>query len=369
MKQMVPKRGTGINLVNNAPEFAAYWKEFKDTSYFDMYFSDSTDLRPVFKTKSGGMIVGGIATSKNGGHIVLLPVVRFPEAGSDDIEAARGISEEDGGDEEEEESEGEWAAEGFAFGRRLILALVQLDEQLRSAEQISPPPTWVSSPTFVLESEERLQAEVASVTTEIERLQNEREQLARLVDEAAWPKVLLYGTGHQLEGAVLQALRLIGFQAASVRYGESEFDAVFESWEGRFLGEAEGKDDKAVNIDKLSQLERNISEDFQRDDVETPAKGVLFGNGYRLTEPRARSAEFTAKCVSGAARARVALVRTSDLFPVASYLLTKTDTDFARACRNAILGAEGTVAQFPNVPRPETEIVAPAKVEADSASP
>jgi len=43
----------------------------------------------------------------------------------------------------------------------------------------------------------------------------------------------------------------------------------------RYIGEAEGKENKAVNIDKLGQLERNIQEDFARDEVQEPARGIL----------------------------------------------------------------------------------------------
>ena len=64
--------------------------------------------------------------------------------------------------------------------------------------------------------------------------------------------------------AILEALRLLGFQANNYKDAESEFDAVFEAPEGRFLGEAEGKDNAQVNIDKMRQLEMNIQEDFAR---------------------------------------------------------------------------------------------------------
>jgi hypothetical protein len=47
---------------------------------------------------------------------------------------------------------------------------------------------------------------------------------------------------------------------------------VFESEEGRLIGEAEGKDNKAINVDKLRQLSMNIHEDIQREEVTTPAK-------------------------------------------------------------------------------------------------
>ena len=138
-------------------------------------------------------------------------------------------------------------------------------------------------------------------------------------------------------------------------FAESEFDVVFTSPEGRFLGEVEGKDNKAVNIDKLSQLERNLQEDFAREEVEEYAKGVLFGNAYRLRLPSERSKFFTKKCISGAKRSKVALVRTPDLFEVAKYLREHNAPAFAQKCREAIMQAEGEVVNFPKVPAKAVE--------------
>ena len=94
----------------------------------------------------------------------------------------------------------------------------------------------------------------------------------------------------------------MGFTAEGYKVGESEFDAVFTSPEGRFLGEAEGKDHRSINVYKYSQLERDLNEDFARDDVTEHAKGVLFGNGFRLTPPTEREEGFTEKCFSSARR-------------------------------------------------------------------
>ena len=84
----------------------------------------------------------------------------------------------------------------------------------------------------------------------------------------------------------------MGFTVSHFENSESEFDVIFESKEGRLIGEAEGKDNKAINIDKLRQLEMNIHEDFARDEVEDMAKGALIGNAYRLIEPEERGMFF-----------------------------------------------------------------------------
>jgi hypothetical protein len=177
-----------------------------------------------------------------------------------------------------------------------------------------------------------------------------REEALSALRKAGVLKQLLYATGTELETAVLEALRILGFRAAQFKEGESEFDAVFESEEGRFLGEAEGKETKAINIDKLSQLERNISEDFARDDVSEPAKGVLFGNAYRLAPLSGRPTFFTEKCLSGARRTGIALVRTPDLFEVAMYVQESGDAEYARSAREAIRNTVGMVVVFPDRP-------------------
>ena len=108
------------------------------------------------------------------------------------------------------------------------------------------------------------------------------------------------------------------FDAERYCEGESEFDAVFFSPEGRFLGEAEGKDRQPINIGKLDQLERNIREDFAREGVSEYITGVLFGNPYRLEPAEKRGEPFTNKCMASAKRSGVALVFTPDLFFCAS---------------------------------------------------
>ena len=95
----------------------------------------------------------------------------------------------------------------------------------------------------------------------------------------------------------------------------------------------------------------NILEDFERDDVTEPAKGILFGNAFRLTPPSERPPEpFTAKCLTAAKRNGTALIQTSDLFEVAKALSDKFDEQFAAACRSAILSTSGSEVQFPPAP-------------------
>jgi hypothetical protein len=97
-------------------------------------------------------------------------------------------------------------------------------------------------------------------------------------------------------------------------------------------------------------LERNIREDFAREAGGAYAKGVLFGNAYRLRDLPNRPDFFIEKCYSAAVRGKVGLVRTPDLFSITQYLEENDDQEFAAACRKAILEADGVVVRFPPLP-------------------
>jgi hypothetical protein len=200
-----------------------------------------------------------------------------------------------------------------------------------------------------LERERQLRVALLESEREVEEAQRRKEELLENLQSAGRLRALLYEKGKPLENAIIEALQLLGFKAEPYKDASSEFDVVFESAEGRLIGEAEGKDNKAVNVDKLRQLAMNIHEDLQRDEVSAPAKGILFGNGYRLLPVSEREPSFTEKCISAARTSATALVATADLFRVVHYLSDQGDPQFATQCREALLNAIGP-ASFPEPP-------------------
>ncbi len=129
--------------------------------------------------------------------------------------------------------------------------------------------------------------------------------------------------------------------------GKSEFDIIFESEEGRFIGEAEGKDNSAINVTKFRQLESNIHEDYERDEVIVHAKGVLFGNPFRLVPPNERKEFFTQKALDSAKRTGIALVNTHELFEVVKYLKNTNDQGYATLVRECFKNTNGEIVKFP----------------------
>lgn len=251
------------------------------------------------KTQTGEKPVGKVLTHEESqGVAFLLPFVDL-----------------DGDEFQDENDYGHfvWTDEAKRFGAQLLEQLVWLHNNVRQCSTKTPRPDWAEKDALLLQSEIELDATITEITAEIGALAKKRDAAEAELLEQSKLRDLLFENGHALEDALHHALKIMGFATSSYKESESEFDVVFECAEGRLLGEAEGKDNKAVNVVKLRQLQMNILEDLEREEVEEPAKGVLFGNGYRLSPPEDRADQFTAKCVSASQQNSTALVSTSEV--------------------------------------------------------
>ncbi|MES2298969.1 MAG: hypothetical protein V4582_18130 [Pseudomonadota bacterium] len=325
--------------VLGAEILAPYWNAFAESSSYAVLL-DQAVPGICLTTKNGDKPVGAIIRIKHSnGALVLLPDIHF-------------YSSEFLEDDDEEGTT--WTAEAEQFAVRFLSTVINLDKALKGAAEITPEPLWASDSTYVLAQERAFNLKLLEAERRVEQAQQEKEALQEKVSAAGAPRSLLYEKGKPLEVAIVNGLKTLGFSAAPFKDGTSEFDVVFECAEGRLLGEAEGKDTKAVNVDKLRQLAMNIHEDLQREEVMAPAKGVLFGNGYRLVPPSERSTQFTDKCITAATSQATALVTTSSLFSAVKYLSGQVDDEYASKCRAAIFVGVGLV-ELPAVPSCQAE--------------
>lgn len=338
-EKIISSSGKSIKFAKDTKFLTSYWKAYEASSSYEVILEGGFETNSVILvTKTGNKAVG-LHLTNGKGNMVLLPDLSYP-----DQEFISSVEGEDG------EIIEEWTPEAVNFGKKLLSHIVEIDKSLQVGRILTPFPEWTRRNIYRLPRESDAEKEIQKVSIKIEELEQSRIAVTKILEDEGKLRHLLYETGHPLEEAILEALRLMGFTAETYKDSESEFDAVFLSPEGRFLGEAEGKDQSAINIDKLSQLERNLQEDFQKDDVEEYAHGVLFGNAYRLEPPHERQDFFTEKCLSGAVRAGISLVRTIDLFEAARYLKGSQDKEYAQKCREAIFTSKDKVVAFPKSP-------------------
>jgi len=332
---IVAKGGSGVVFKGN-PVFATFWKEFKGHLKFESYL-DIEIKDALFVTKTGERPIGAIFNVGKG-KLILLPPIDYDQ------------------DKFTEKGKGEevrWTKEAFQFGTRLVEVFFGIDEVLRATSARTPAPAWVNDPEFRSAKEAEIIEGIDTTAGQIESLNEKKGLLSSELEKERQLKDLLFETGKPLEAAVIMALTALGYSAEGYDDGELRLDQVITAPDGeRFIGECEGKDNAAINIDKYRQLEENIQTDLQKDNVEKPASGILFGNGFRLTLPKKRAEQFTQKCLTSAKRGTI-LVRTMDLYPIVKYLQQSHDGNYAAQCRDAIAAGTGGIVQFPPVPRTE----------------
>lgn len=336
-------RGNLIKPTEKLSVLSTYWHEFGDYSYYEVYCDEM--FSPSLVTQTGNKAVGGVIRFKNWqGTIVLLPLVDLESMAEDREKELRKRSGK-------KSTPALTARTRKSVGKQFVSALFRIDSAVRAKSERTPAPQWSTGEEYALKEETILADEITSIQEGIAKLHEARLAAEGKLEAATKLKGLLYETGTALESAVLEALRLLGFKAENYRDDASEFDVLFTDPTGdRFLGEAEGKTEKPINIDKLDQLNRNVEEEFAKREGATYSKGVLFGNAFRLKPLTERGEFFTPKCIAGAARTGFALVKTPDLFPIAKYLKENSHKEFAAACRAAILGTSGEVVVFPSPP-------------------
>jgi hypothetical protein len=331
---LVTATGTSMKLSARGSEILApYWAEFESVSQYEVILTDST-VPACILTRTGDKVVGTLNRSKSSaGTLLLLPSIEFYP---DNFVKKEGDKQT-------------WTSAAEQFAGRMVSTVVALDKALRTRAEVTPEPAWATEARFALGTERSLSVQLLDAERDVEKAQKHKEQLAEELRFAGAYRSLLFEKAKPLENVIIDALRLLGFTAAPFKESDSEFDVVFESAEGRLIGEAEGKDNKAVNVDKLRQLSMNIHEDLQRESITAPAKPVLFGNGFRLQPLSERGDPFTEKCHRAAATSSTALVFTPDLFWPVQYLFSNPDAEYARACRQTLLSSTGRVA-FPLPP-------------------
>jgi len=314
--------------------FNEFFDNFKNRLSYKVYLK-SEKIEPGFTTKYGNKVVGGIENVGNG-KIVYIPMLNF------NIENFIGKDEED---------IIIWNEKAIKCGKRFVQNLVNLEKLILDKETKSIPPNWLENEEFELIKVQKNKSVIDRLNQQINDLIKKSDLLKNEIKKENELKDLLFETGKPLENAVIKGLTILGYKAENYNDGELELDQIIISPErDRFIGECEGKDNKAIAISKLRQLADAINEDFDKNDVPQEAYGLLIGNPQRVLIPGARTLSFTNKCKSAANRRKIGLILTSDLFRVCKYIIDKKDSYFKRKCRDAIKNGLGGIIKFPKIP-------------------
>ena len=313
--------------------FTDFFKNFQNYISYEIYLKAESLNNPTFTTKNKDRILGMNLKVKNG-YVIFLPDINL-----DRPEFTKYNSKTD---------KTTWTPEAIKVGKALLSNIAEIDKTIKKATEKTPKPNWIQSDDFNLK--ESLNTEILIRKNEeiIMKKSKENENLKVLLEEQESLKDLLFESGKPLEIAVIKALKIIGYSAENYDDGDLELDQIILSPEGeRFIGECEGKDSKDIDVTKFRQLLDGLNADFEKEIITEKAFGLLFGNPQRMLPPAERTLSFTAKCLSGAKREKIGLIKTEDLFRICRIIQENNDIEYAAKCRKAIIEQMGEIVIFP----------------------
>lgn len=295
---------------------------------------ETKSLQPVLETR-GGRPVGLWGTcGKKHGKLLIIPKPALERGFSDPFSSP-------------------FSEQSKVVGK--VLVKLASDLYCSDADGTEIPPEWVSDEVYRTQSENELNKQIQDIDGKIMRLQKTKNELEGKIKEEHLLKSLLFGKGKVLENAVNLALELLGVDAKQYNFFKKdlEIDHLAELDDCVLIGESEGKDNKDIDKNKLSQLLTNKGEYYNEPKVDSskPVKLLLFGNPMRLKQPSARTLDFTKACKDIAKNNQVSLIKTTDLFNVVTFVKDTGNKKFARSCLNAILKNEYGVVTFPQIPK------------------
>lgn len=315
--------------------FSDFYNNFYKNLEYELYIENSADAQIIFTGKDKTKILGAIYKVENW-HIITLPYLKYNESEFTEY------------NEKQEEF---WTDEWIRFWETLNNCLINIDKSLRQESTKTISPERISEKEFSIENATNIEKKIIANQSKINKIQDEIKNLTENLIEENKLKDLLFEQSTYLEDAVIKALQILWYEAENYNDGILELDQVIISPEGhRFIGECEGKNTKPINIDKFRQLLESLNADFARDDIKEKAFWILFGNPERLISPIQRTLDFTEKCLIGAKREKIALIKTTDLFKIVKYLKENNNEEYKKQCREAIYNGLWEVVIFPKLP-------------------
>lgn len=310
-----------IRVEDDADFLREYWELVGDISKGMLTIDKLADgVKRILKTHTGNKAIGVLSWEEDNrlGNVLFLPPF--------------------------ESKNGKIYAGGEEITSKVCDAIIKMDQNLKKPKNKEEKkiPEWVSG--IKLPKEDEFETKLEEVEGSIQKLKEQKSKIEQEKQDYTRIKGLLYGGGHNLEDLIRDVLKKLGFEnVRSIRKSEFEVDVVFEYEGNIFIGEVEGKDNRAIDKDKVGQLVTTFAEFSKHQEDCVPDRGFLFGNGYRLIEPEKRGLGFTEGAIKTAKNLNCVLIETKYLYEIAKVIQEGADEEYCKKIRNLIIEAESGI--------------------------
>lgn len=294
--------GKSVRVLAEDHPLASFFREFRSEISYRAYFDDHqapvrSALTPLAAAGGGAWIAAEFPVAR--GRVIFIPAVgetsnlRRPEI-------AQGI--------------------------------VDAGVRLLNAPTVEDPPHWTR--TLAVPGLEQLEAELQDAETAATETQARLDAVNERVAVLANHRHLLYEEGQPFLEATIDALRLIGFAVVS-QPGEP---LVLENEGERAFADLESSRDQVVEWPYV-RLQRRLEERLLKQGENT--KGIVIVNGFRVSSPETRGAEFTDALRIACENYRYSLLTTQTLFALVQRALGGANEAARSAIRRRIMRANG----------------------------
>lgn len=317
---LLPADGRGVSLVDRAHPIAGLVDRFQNWFTYRAYFSERLPAFPehgqVLMRSPGGAAIG-IELRVGPGRIVFIPALEDVPAGD------------------------------YRF--ELATAMVEAVKRASTGETEADAPRWVHR--YTLPGLDVLEAEVTAAEQALKEAEERLTKARAAAMDLAGLRRLLWAEGrYQLEPAVREALRLLGFAVDP----DPDRPAVVYADARTFFFEVEGSRE-TVKEEVYIRLQRRIEKHMlERGDA---PKGVVVVNGQRRSSPGRRTEPVSRALRIACENYRYALIHGPTLFEMVRAALAGGDEVKSRL-REAIAAAAGELTVDESLLPPVPEVAA-----------
>lgn len=189
--KVILKKANSIldNFYNRFEKLLEYHIFYEKVIFSDTLFKDTRPIRvtinsqsiDIFTGRDKNKILSSIVKIENRGNILLLPEVVFKK-------------EEDFND--------------------LLNIIVEIDKNLNKEIMKNPKPQWLeNNVNYSINISENIKSELANIDEKINKLNEKKTELNQNLEKEEQIKDLLFENGKPLENAIIEALRILDYEA------------------------------------------------------------------------------------------------------------------------------------------------------------